>query len=194
MKSPQTPDCRGGVFAVFAKIPPPICPPYARILSDASLPRGDGPHGHVGAGGLCSDAACRVVIKTGVSLCGMVRAYGGGGARMRIWGMGVCSDVACRVAIKITASRFRNCLALQTLLAFQASHRLCEFCMSLLPHAPYSKKGRCGQAAPPLLIQSLLPLRARSPAAGWPSDDARKRSGSSPCLCRGRARRQSRGT
>ncbi len=35
MKSPQTPDCRGGVFAVFAKIPPPIlsnhmcvsCPP-----------------------------------------------------------------------------------------------------------------------------------------------------------------------
>ena len=162
-----------------------------------------------------SDAACRVVIKTGVSLCGMVRAYGGGGARMRIWGMGVCSDVACRVAIKnnriaiknnrialpksrvaikITASRFRNCLALQTLLAFQASHRLCAFCMSLLPHAPYSKKGRCGQAAPPLLIQSLLPLRARSPVAGWPSDDARKRSCSSPCLCRGRARRQSRGT
>ena len=208
MKSPQTPDCRGGVFAVFAKIPPPICPPYARILSDASLPRGDGPHGHVGAGGLCSDAACRVVIKTGVSMCGMVRAYCGGGARMRIWGMGVCSDVArrvaiknhrialpkSRVAIKITASRFRNCLALQTLLAFQASHRLCEFCMSLLPHAPYSKKGRCGQAAPPLLIQSLLPLRARSPVAGWPSDDARKRSCSSPCLCRGRARRQSRGT
>ena len=33
-------------------------------------------------------------------MCGMVRAYGGGGARMRIWGMGVCSDVACRVAIK----------------------------------------------------------------------------------------------
>ena len=30
MKSPQTPDCRGGVFAVFAKIPPPICPPHMR--------------------------------------------------------------------------------------------------------------------------------------------------------------------
>ena len=63
MASPPTPDCRGGVFAVFAKIPPPICPPYARILSDASLPRGDGPHGHVGADALCSDVACRVAIK-----------------------------------------------------------------------------------------------------------------------------------
>ena len=30
----------------------------------------------------------------------MVRAYGGAGARMRIWGKGVCSDVACRVAIR----------------------------------------------------------------------------------------------
>jgi len=29
----------------------------------------------------------------------MVCAYGGGKARMRIWGKGVCSDVACRVAI-----------------------------------------------------------------------------------------------
>ena len=26
MASPQTPDCRGGVFAVFAKIPPPTAP------------------------------------------------------------------------------------------------------------------------------------------------------------------------
>ena len=26
MASPQTPDCRGGVFAVFAKIPPPVLP------------------------------------------------------------------------------------------------------------------------------------------------------------------------
>ena len=33
-----------------------------------------------------SDTACRVVIKTGVSMCAMVCAYGGGGARMRIWG------------------------------------------------------------------------------------------------------------
>ena len=87
-----------------------------------------------------SDAARRVVIKTGVSLCGMVRAYGGGGARMRIWGMGVCSDAARRVAIKITASRFRNCLVLQTLLAFQASHRLCEFCMRLTPPRPLQQK------------------------------------------------------
>ena len=38
MPSPQTPDCRGGVFAVFAKIPPPICPPYARILSRPPFP------------------------------------------------------------------------------------------------------------------------------------------------------------
>ena len=38
MKAPQTPDCRGGVFAVFAKIPPPICPPYARILSRPPFP------------------------------------------------------------------------------------------------------------------------------------------------------------
>ena len=47
-----------------------------------------------------SDAACRVVIKTGVSMCGMVRANGGGGARMRIWRKGVCSDVARCVAIR----------------------------------------------------------------------------------------------
>ena len=26
MISPPTPDCRGGVFAVFAKIPPPVLP------------------------------------------------------------------------------------------------------------------------------------------------------------------------
>ena len=31
---------------------------------------------------------------------GMGRAYGGAGARMRIWGKGVCSDVARRVAIR----------------------------------------------------------------------------------------------
>ena len=31
----------------------------------------------------------------------MVRAYGGGGARMRIWGRGVCRDVACRVVIRL---------------------------------------------------------------------------------------------
>ena len=42
MKSPQTPDCRGGVFAVFAKIPPPIPSPAAHPI-EASLPRGDSP-------------------------------------------------------------------------------------------------------------------------------------------------------
>ena len=53
-----------------------------------------------------SDAACRVAVKTirspkvGGMRGGMVRAYGGAGARMRIWGKGVCSDVARRVAIR----------------------------------------------------------------------------------------------
>ena len=40
MKSPQTPDCRGGVFAVFAKIPPPIPSPAAHPI-EASIPYGD---------------------------------------------------------------------------------------------------------------------------------------------------------
>ena len=40
MPSPQTPDCRGGVFAVFAKIPPPIPSPAAHPI-EASIPRGD---------------------------------------------------------------------------------------------------------------------------------------------------------
>ncbi len=53
-----------------------------------------------------SDAACRIVLKTIKSprweACGvgMVCAFGGDGARIRIWGKGVCSDVACRVAIR----------------------------------------------------------------------------------------------
>ena len=55
-------DCRGGVFAVFAKIPPPIPSPATHPI-EASIPRGDGPHGHVGADALCSDVACRVAIK-----------------------------------------------------------------------------------------------------------------------------------
>ena len=33
---PRNADCRGGVFAVFAKISPPTYPPYARIPSDFS--------------------------------------------------------------------------------------------------------------------------------------------------------------
>ena len=40
MKSPQTPDCRGGVFAVFAKIPPPI-PSLAAHPIEAPIPCGD---------------------------------------------------------------------------------------------------------------------------------------------------------
>ena len=40
MKSPQTPDCRGGVFAVFAKIPPPIPSPAAPPI-EAPIPCGD---------------------------------------------------------------------------------------------------------------------------------------------------------
>ena len=40
MKSPPTPDCRGGVFAVFAKIPPPIPSPAAHPI-EASIPSGD---------------------------------------------------------------------------------------------------------------------------------------------------------
>ena len=42
---PRNADCRGGVFAVFAKISPPTCPPYARTLSAFSLPCGALPHG-----------------------------------------------------------------------------------------------------------------------------------------------------
>ena len=40
MPSPQMPDCRGGVFAVFAKIPPPIPSPAAHP-TEASIPCGD---------------------------------------------------------------------------------------------------------------------------------------------------------
>ena len=40
MKSPQMADCRGGVFAVFAKIPPPIPSPAAHPL-EAPIPCGD---------------------------------------------------------------------------------------------------------------------------------------------------------
>ncbi len=39
---------------------------------------------------------------------GMVYAYGGRGARTRIWGTGICSDVARRVAFKESASRLRT--------------------------------------------------------------------------------------
>ena len=35
MISPQKPDCRGGVFAVFAKIPPPTAPPAMRASPPA---------------------------------------------------------------------------------------------------------------------------------------------------------------
>ena len=83
MPSPQTPDCKGGVFAVFAKIPPPIPSPAAHP-TEASIPRGDGPHGHVGAGGLCSDVARRVAIRCRVVL--KPRAHGGmRGGMARAW-------------------------------------------------------------------------------------------------------------
>ena len=52
-----TPDCRGGVFAVFAKISPPAATPS---VSMPSLPRPlpiNGWHGCV-----CSDAARRVAV------------------------------------------------------------------------------------------------------------------------------------
>ena len=35
MISPPTPDCRGGAFAVFAKIPPPILPTIRGYGGDA---------------------------------------------------------------------------------------------------------------------------------------------------------------
>ena len=83
MKSPQTPDCRGGVFAVFAKIPPPI-PSLAAHPIEASFPCGDVPHGPVGGGALV--AACRVVIKTGGSMGGTVCAW-----RRRQWALLGCN-------------------------------------------------------------------------------------------------------
>ena len=67
-------------------------PPYARILSDASPPRGGGPHGHVGEGGLCRDVAR---LKIAAS-----RLEGGAG--------GLRSDVACRIALSKTASRYKT--------------------------------------------------------------------------------------
>ena len=42
MASPQTPDCRGGVFAVFAKIPPPTAPATQTLPAVPSTIRGYG--------------------------------------------------------------------------------------------------------------------------------------------------------
>ena len=61
---PAMPDCRGGVFAVFAKIPPPIAHTRGHIRS-AYLMRGRG---------VCSDVACRVAVWCLVpNCCGVLR-------------------------------------------------------------------------------------------------------------------------
>ena len=49
----QKPDCRGWVFAVFAKIPPPFAHTRGHIRS-AYLMRGRS---------ICSDVACRVAVR-----------------------------------------------------------------------------------------------------------------------------------
>ena len=62
--TPQKPDCRGWVFAVFAKIPPPIAHTRGHIRS-AYLMRGRG---------VCSDVACRVAVWCLVpNCCGVLR-------------------------------------------------------------------------------------------------------------------------
>ena len=61
----KRPTVGAGSSRFSRRFPRPFAPPYARILSDASPPRGGGPHGHVGAGGLCSDAACHGAIQGG---------------------------------------------------------------------------------------------------------------------------------
>ncbi|MFC2507806.1 MAG: hypothetical protein ACFNYD_03305, partial [Bacteroides sp.] len=68
------------------------------ILSDASPPRGGGPHGHVGEGGLCRDVA-RLKIAAS-RLEGRDGGEGGAG--------GLRSDVACRIALPKTASRYKT--------------------------------------------------------------------------------------
>ena len=60
MKSPQTPDCRGGGFAVFAKIPPPIPSPAAHPI-EASIPVVI-PAWSCRHRSVCSDVARRVAI------------------------------------------------------------------------------------------------------------------------------------
>ena len=58
MASSQMPACRGGVFAVFAKISPPTCecPPFPCHDKNRGAP-------WVGGVKADNDAACRVVIK-----------------------------------------------------------------------------------------------------------------------------------
>ena len=56
-----TPDCRGGVFAVFAKISPPVAHPDATpCVSISTLPRPLPINGWRGC--VCSDVACRVAV------------------------------------------------------------------------------------------------------------------------------------
>ena len=89
MKSPQTPDCRGGVFAVFAKIPPPIPSPAAHPI-EASIPCGDSrmvmsaQRVFVATRRAASRFRRRVVIKIEVSVGGMVYVYGDGRGNLRV--------------------------------------------------------------------------------------------------------------
>ena len=57
-----TPDCRGGVFAVFAKISPPVAHPPSppRASPCPPLPRPLPINGWRGC--VCSDVACRVAV------------------------------------------------------------------------------------------------------------------------------------
>ena len=88
----KRPTVGAGSSRFSRRFPRPFAPPYARILSDASPPRGGGPHGHVGEGGLCRDVAR---LKIAAS-----RLEGGAG--------GLRSDVACRIALSKTASRYKT--------------------------------------------------------------------------------------
>ena len=89
MPSPQTPDCRGGVFAVFAKIPPPI-PSLAAHPIEASIPCGDSrmvmsaQRVFVATQRAASRFRRRVVIKIEVSVGGMVYVYGDGRGNLRV--------------------------------------------------------------------------------------------------------------
>ena len=65
MPSPQTPDCRGGVFAVFAKIPPPIATMRAHHAPMAIPLTATVAVGRLSRRGVPRrDKWCRIVIKT----------------------------------------------------------------------------------------------------------------------------------
>ena len=82
-------DCRGGVFAVFAKIPPPIPSPAAHPI-EASIPCGDSrmvmsaQRVFVATWRAASRFRRRVVIKIEVSVGGMVYVYCDGRGNLRV--------------------------------------------------------------------------------------------------------------